>query len=74
MIKNTAIDTWGMSCAKPAFPSIFLRHVNLHCLFSTKNQANLFSIPFHVATVLELENVGIGICTKQPKTIPWIDF
>jgi hypothetical protein len=43
--KKYPIDTWGMSCAKTLFPYFF--SCEPAPPFS-KNQANLFSIPFHV--------------------------
>jgi hypothetical protein len=43
--KEYPIDTWGISCAKTLFPYFFSTEPTPP--FS-KNQANLFSIPFHV--------------------------
>jgi hypothetical protein len=43
--KEYPIDTWGISCAKTLFPYFFSSQPPPP--FS-KNQANLFSIPFHV--------------------------
>lgn len=43
--KEYPIDTWGISCAKTLYPYFFSSEPGPP--FS-KNQANLFSIPFHV--------------------------